>query len=182
MHTVRNIIVVVSIAVMIYTNVYIFSETRRQKKRINNEQLPQEEVKRMKRDNKAANTLAIILAALVVTFFPVVIATVFKVMRSSESTPGNAKEASALHVVFTWCSVIFVLFASLVNPIVYCWRSRKLRRAFLEILRFKQLENSSAVTGVTEIQPHRHGVEPTYALSLPAVGEGPSLPPSLCHY
>ncbi|KAL9950883.1 hypothetical protein ACROYT_G043454 [Oculina patagonica] len=61
------------IAVITYTFCYIFSETRRQNKRLQTEQLSQEEAKRLKKENKAANTLTIILAALVLSYIPTVI-------------------------------------------------------------------------------------------------------------
>ena len=63
----------VYIAGICYCYVYIFSETRRQKKRLQTEQLPQEEAKRVKKGNKAANTLALILGALIVTYLPIII-------------------------------------------------------------------------------------------------------------
>lgn len=45
-----------------YCYMHILSETRRQKKRLKNELLSQEEAKRVKKDNKVAHTLAIIWA------------------------------------------------------------------------------------------------------------------------
>lgn len=52
---------------------YIYSETRRQIKRLHTEQLPQEEVQRIKKDRKAATTLATILIALVISYLPGII-------------------------------------------------------------------------------------------------------------
>ena len=52
---------------------YIYSETRSQ---IHTEQLPQEEVQRIKNDRKAATTLVIILIALVITLSAIIIVSV----------------------------------------------------------------------------------------------------------
>ena len=62
---------------------YIYSETRRQVKRLKAEQLPQEEVQRIKKDRRAATTLAIILIALVITYLPAII--IASVITSSDT-------------------------------------------------------------------------------------------------
>ena len=64
-----------SIVVISLSYGYIYSETRRQVKRLKAEQLPQEEVQRIKNDRTAATTLAIILIALVATYLPTIVLT-----------------------------------------------------------------------------------------------------------
>ena len=123
---------------MIYTNLYIFSETRRQKQRIQTEQVPQEEVKRRKKDNKAASTVVIILAALLISYLPAIIAAVFFVVRFSEHSAGDSKELNAVNVAVSWSTTSLVLLGSLVNSIIYCWRSKKLRRVFFRDFTFKK--------------------------------------------
>ena len=63
---------------------YIYSETRRQ---IHTEQLPQEEVQRIKNDRKAATTLAIILIALVITLSAIIIVSIVIVTTSDTILP-----------------------------------------------------------------------------------------------
>ena len=70
---ISSIVGLTCIAGICYCYAYIFSETRRQKKRLQTEQLSQEEAKRVKKDNKAAHTLALILGALIVTYLPAII-------------------------------------------------------------------------------------------------------------
>ena len=70
------IIVTFFLAAISLSNCYIYSETRRHIKRLNTEQLPQEEIEKIKKDRKAANTLAIILIALVMTYIPIILAAV----------------------------------------------------------------------------------------------------------
>ncbi|CAH3176171.1 unnamed protein product [Porites lobata] len=62
---------------------YIYSETRRQLKRLKTEQLPQEQVQRIKKDRRAAITLAIVLFSLVITYLPAIIVSL--VTASSDS-------------------------------------------------------------------------------------------------
>ena len=62
---------------------YIYSETRRQLKRLKTEQLPQEQVQRIKKDRRAAITLALVLFTLVITYLPAIIVSL--VTASSDS-------------------------------------------------------------------------------------------------
>ena len=136
-------IVMLCIAFIVFTNGYIYSETRRQKKRILNEQLPHEEVKRIEKENKSANTLAIILLVLSLTYLPTIITFTLSVALS------DVIEPRIFSLLWSWGST-FVLLGSLSNPIIYCWRLKKLRRAFLEILHLIQTENSPPQIGWTE--------------------------------
>ena len=70
---IMSMFTLVAIGVIGYTYCYIFSESRRQKKRLLTEQLPAEEAKRLKKENKAANTLTLILATLVITYIPAIV-------------------------------------------------------------------------------------------------------------
>ena len=70
MSIIQSVFVLVAIIVISYTYYYIFSELRRQKKRLQTEQLPEEEAKRLKKKCKAANTLTLILATLIITYIP----------------------------------------------------------------------------------------------------------------
>ena len=51
----------------------VYSETRQQVKRLLCEQLPQEEIKRIKKDRRAVTTLAVILITLGLTYLPAII-------------------------------------------------------------------------------------------------------------
>ena len=136
-------IVMLFIAFIVFSNGYIYSETRRQKKRILTEQLPHEEVKRIKKVNKSANTLAIILLALFLTYLPQIITVVLTVALS------DIIEPRIFSLLWSWGS-LFVLLGSLCNPIIDCWRLKKLRRAFLEILHLIHRENNPPQIGWTE--------------------------------
>ena len=111
---------------------YIYSETRRQVKRLKAEQLPQQEVQRIKKDRRAATTLAIILIALVITYLPAIIMAVLTGLPGSIAGPPRFRV-----IIWNWVGVTIML-GSLCNPIIYCWRMTNLRRAFLEILHLRK--------------------------------------------
>lgn len=142
---------------------YIYSETRRQIKRLNTEQLPQEEIEKVKKDRKAATTLAIILIALVMTYIPIILAAV--------AASQNSNVPPRFLIILTSWVQTCVMLGSLCNPIIYCWRMKKLRRAFLEIQHLRQPENA-----VPDFQRHHIETAPSTsaAVSLPAV-ELPSI-------
>ena len=140
-HMILPTIPVLFYVVMIYTNCYIFSEARRQEKRIQTEQMPHEEAKRVKKENKAAKTIIIIFIALMLTYLPTDVAAISMAQSLSENSPPDSK-----YIVVYWCTMSFILLASLVNPIIFCWRSKKIRIVFLEILHFRNPRSISPAT------------------------------------
>ena len=135
---------------------YIYSEIRRQKKRLQTEQLSQEEAKRVKKDNKAAYTLGIILGALVITCMPAII--LFVVGATSSF---NKLNTGITLIFFSWASTS-VLLRSLLNPIIYCWRNEKIRHAFLEIFHVRQPENRAPDIQMVGIQHRRPRIKPSF--------------------
>ena len=136
------------IAVIIYSNCYMLLETRRQRKRLRTEQLPNEEAKRIRKDGKAANTLSLVVGALTLTHAPSMITGLVQVI---DSPVENRFEP----VLWSWL-LTFYLFNSLFNPVIYCWRHTKLRHACLEILHCRQVENNS---GIEMTQRPRPGIQ-----------------------
>lgn len=141
------------VAVIIYTNGYIFSETRRQNKRLQAEQLTYEEAKKAKKDNKAAKILALILGALILTLAPSIIAVVLTAFMH------NPLEPRFRSVVWSWI-MTFSMSSSLVNPIIYFWRIKKLRHASLEILHLRQPVNH-AILEMAAVQRNRPENQPS---------------------
>ena len=141
---------------------YIYSETRRQVKRLQSEQLPQEENQRIKKDRKAVTTLAFILITLGLTYLPAIIIGILT------TSPGNIVGPPRVQRI-TWIWVEFsTMLGSLCNPIIYCWRTENLRRAFLEILHVRQTKNTQPGIEMREMQRHQPGPSTNQALSLPA--------------
>ena len=152
-YMIQNTVGVLSLIAISLSYGYIYSETRRQIKRLHTEQLPQEEVKRIKKDRKAATTLAIILIVLVISYLPVII--IGSVITSSDTIllPGFRC------IIWSW-GVTFGMLGALCNPIVYCWRMKKLRRAFLEILHLRQPENTLPGTEMREFPRNQPEINP----------------------
>ena len=114
-----------------YCYVYIFSEIRRQKKRLQTEQLSQEEGKRAKKDSKAVYTLGIILGVLIIAYMPLMILFL-------GSIPGiNIRGTGTVLIYYSWATT-FLLLRSLFNPIIYCWRNESIRYAVLERFRVRK--------------------------------------------
>ena len=144
---------------------YIYTETRRQIKRLKAEQLPQEEIQRIKKDRRAAITLAIILIALVITYLPAIVFGLLATLPGSITSPPRF-----ICVIWKWVAVAMML-GSLFNPIIYCWRMKNLRRAFLEIIHLRQPENSWPEIEMREIEGHQPGPRTNQAFSLPTNGQ-----------
>ena len=144
----------VAIVVIGYTYCYIFSESRRQIKRVQTEQLPGEEAKRLKKESKATKTLTLILATLVITYIPnIVLSSVIAAYSEDIPVP------NILIVIWSWV-VTFRLLGSLCNPIIFFWRVKKLRHAILEILHYRQPENSPPPIEMIEIKRYRPEIQP----------------------
>ena len=129
-NAVYTIIGISYIAVICYTSAYIFFQTRRHKKRIQHEQVTYEDAKRARKDSRSANTLAFILLVLVLTNVPSLI-----LMLSSFSDSASI-ELNVRSILWKW-AVTFSLCKSFLNPIIYCWRVKKMQRAFFEILHLR---------------------------------------------
>ena len=163
-----SVIILLHIAAIGYTYGYIFSESSRQKKRLKSEQLSHEEAKQVKKDNKAANTLVMIVGALLLSYLPVIIT------GALSSSSHNSKELMA--VFWSWSST-FLMLGSLFNPLIYCWRFKNLRHAFLGILHLREPENISPEIEMAVIRRQRPEVQPSTseAFSAPVVRHDPVL-------
>ena len=152
-------------AAVLWSYGYIYSETRRQVKRLKAEQLPQEEIQRIKKDRKAATTLAIILIALVFTYLPATITGILATLPVSTVVPPRLRV-----IIWSWVA-LSIMSGSLVNPIIYCWRMKNLRCAFLEILHLRKPENTMPETEIQGTQRNQAGPRGNLAFSLPENGQ-----------
>ena len=158
---IMSMFTLVAIGVIGYTYCYIFSESRRQKKRLLTEQLPEEEAKKLKEESKAANTLTLILATLAITYIPTIV--LMSVIGYSE----DILELHILSVLWSWV-VTFRLLGSLCNSIIFFWRVKKLRRAILEILHYRQPENSPPPIEMIQIKRYRPEIQPSTTEAFPS--------------
>ena len=152
-YSILLILALAAIVVISYTYYYIFSESRRHQKRLQTEQLPEEEAKNMKKENKAANTLTLILSTLVITYIPSIV--IMFVTGYSDIL-----ELHISSVIWSWVGT-FRLLGSLCNPIIFFWRVKKLRHTILEILHYRQPENSPPPIEMIERKHDRHKIQPS---------------------
>ena len=169
MSTILTIINLVYVCAISYTYVYIFRESRRQSERLQTEQLSQEEAKRLKKNKTAATTLAIILGVLILSYLPTII---LLLLINSHHTVNPR----TVCVLGNWCTT-FVILGSIFDPVIYCWRNKRLRRTFLEIFHFRQPENSPPEIEMEEIQRYRQEIQPTVceAFSIALIRREPLL-------
>ena len=149
-----SILALFALLVVGYAYAYIFSQSQRQKKQLQTEQLPEEEAKRLKKESKAANTITLILATLVITYIPGIV-----IMFFTGYSEDNL-ELRILSVMWSWVAT-FRLLGCFCNPIIFFWRVKNLRRAILEILHYRQPENSPPPLEMIEIKRNRLEIQPS---------------------
>ena len=131
-HHVRSIMTAVfiksvSFAVIAYCHISVFLVTRRHVIRIKSEQVSQDTKKKFLEEKKAAITTSIVVGFVLFSFVPLLVYTLLRPLLL-KSYFGN------LFISFKPVLQSFVLINSLCNPIIYCWRSSVLRKAFFELL------------------------------------------------
>ena len=114
--------------------VVLYFEARRHQKKIKTQQLPQKEKETFIAESKALKTTALVIVAVVLCLFPAV----FTILLSAVGI--QTKKTN-----FTVMVVTFAMLNSLINPLIYCWRQREMRKfAFRRSLR--QVTNSNLQT------------------------------------
>lgn len=132
------------IAAIVFTPAAVFLVAKQKKRRLKTEQLPDEEAKRLKANKKAANTLTIILTALLFSYLSVI------VLYGSATFSDDVVELRVLYISAAWsCTCGYV--CSLLNPLIYCWRMKMLRGALFKKLHLRRVQVSTGV----ELQTQR---------------------------
>lgn len=114
-----------SVLFIAFSYLILYRETSRHKKKIKTEQLHREEVERFFKENKAFMTTVFLVGAVLLCFAPSICA-VFAIL----ITPQFWKQIAFLEV---WIRN-FAILNSLLNPLIYCWRQREMRKF---VFRFK---------------------------------------------
>lgn len=107
--------------------VILYRETLRHQKKIKMQQLPQEEVERFLKERKALKTTVLVVVAVTLCFLPVPLGVL-------ASTTLNKYEIKKYTITFIPPYVrTFVMLNSFLNPLIYCWRQRKMREFVFRI-------------------------------------------------
>ena len=95
----------------------MYRETRLQQEKIKTQQLPQQEVARFTRENKALKTTVFVVGAVIICLLPLCFCLILLVTCFCDICPTIAP-------VTQTCAML----NSLVNPLIYCWRQKEMRK------------------------------------------------------
>ena len=113
-------------AIITFCQIVILQETRTLKKRIAAHQVSPEDRKKLLKDKKAFQLTTIILFVLVLTYLPMFVVRIL--ITNSIICSLNASHIAVMSAIFA------SILNSLINPIIYCFKIRKFRVAFIEVL------------------------------------------------
>ena len=116
------------LALLIYLNVSVYREVRRNEKQIIANQVSTEVKERLLKNKKAFYLTIIVLLAIFQCYFPANIIIVIKLSFMKDSISINVK-----HTTFNLVTLLPVL-NSLFNPLIYAVRIRYFREAFIQLL------------------------------------------------
>ena len=102
--------------------VILYRETLRHKKRIKTEQIAQQEVQNFLTENKALKTTVYVVGSLVLCFIPSLFLLVSLVVKSLPLVTS---------VSFVSLCRVLVMLNSLLNPLIYFWRDKEMRKIVL---------------------------------------------------
>ena len=106
------------------TYVILYLETLRHRKKIKTQQLPQEAVERFAQENKALKTTVYVVGAVVFCLLPAAFSLLWVVSLPAGVSPTEFKFFDAYT---PWIST-FGMLNSLVNPLIYCWQQKEMRK------------------------------------------------------
>ena len=95
----------------------MYRETRLQQEKIKTQQLPQQEVERFNKQNKALKTTVFVVGAVIICLLPLCFCLILLVTCFCDICPTIAP-------VTQTCAML----NSLVNPLIYCWRQKEMRK------------------------------------------------------
>ena len=110
-----------------FSYIMLYRETRRHVKMIKAHQLPQEEVERFAKESKVLKTTVYVVGSVVMCFMPVVVHLLISTIAWVSGYWIQFRLSSFYHVFAQTIRTCGVL-NSLLNPLIYCWRQREMRR------------------------------------------------------
>ena len=121
--------VIISCVVFVSISYFLlYQETRRHQRKMKTEQIPQGEVKRFAKENKALKTTVFVVGAVLMCFFPMFILISLVILWS-----GPSVIASSWFFVLTPFVRTLSMFNSFLNPLIYCLRQREIRKFVLRV-------------------------------------------------
>ena len=114
-----SLISISCIVLVAFAYVILYHETRRHQRKIKTQQLPQEEVERSTKENKALKTKVFVVSAVIVSLLPAGFCFI-------GLATGLFDES-----IWQTCSTL----NSFVNPLIYCWRQNEMRKLVFKIVK-----------------------------------------------
>ena len=124
------LLVIPCFLIIIFSHVSVYLVCRRHIIRIKAEQVSREAASKFLEERKAWKTTSIIIGGLVVCYLPGFLSAVMYAIFPDPSSLPNRVTASSQPMRFS-----SFMMNSFVNPIIYCWRSKVMRQAMLQLLR-----------------------------------------------
>ena len=117
-------LVIFSLLIIMYCHVTVYFITRRHQKQIKTEQISGEAAAKFLEEKKAWKTTGIIIGFLFLSFLPGLI---YMLVRN--------RFGNHIRNIINNLFLFSVLLNSLCNPIIYCWRSKKIRKAIIALVK-----------------------------------------------
>ena len=100
----------------------MYRETRLQQEKIKTQQLPQQEVERFNKENKALKTTVFVVGAVIICLLPLCFCLILLVTCFCDI-------CYTIAPVTQTCAML----NSLVNPLIYCWRQKEMRKVIFRL-------------------------------------------------
>ena len=121
---VRNVLTVLSISLIVYNHFSVYLVTRRHEKQIKTEQISEEATAKFLKEKKAWKTTSIIIGFVFLSYLPAIQCTLV----------WEDLDYQTRYILRPFLRFLLML-NSLCNPIIYCWRSKKIRKALIGLVR-----------------------------------------------
>ena len=117
LYYVAGVVGISCILFIVFTYVVLYRETRRHQRKIKVQQVPQDEVERFTKENKALKTTVLVVGGVIICLLPVCFCLIVVVTGLYSFCPINGS-------MWQTCNML----NSLVNPLIYCWRQKAIRK------------------------------------------------------
>ena len=117
LYYIGSLITISCVVFVAFAYVILYHETRRHRRKIKAQQLPQGEVERSTKENKALKTTVFVVGAVIVSLLPAGFCFIGLAKDLFDTCPINEP-------LWQTC----VMLNSLVNPLIYCFRQKEMRK------------------------------------------------------
>ena len=124
--TVNNVSLFVSMTIIVFCQLTVYLATRRHERQIATHQVSMEERRKFLKEKKAFKLTTVVLVTQLMTYAPI-----FVVRLSVTNSIIRSKNVA--YIAF-YVAIFVLILNSMLNPIIYCVRTKQFRQAFIEIL------------------------------------------------